>query len=113
MVKQYSLDGKYKRIQPLQSVFSTLCCSGFWGAANRNTNIRHTCALNPKAYDKSDMRFYELFFVDRAVNQSRLINVPIRNLNFARMGIHRNKASLFLQSKDKFFYVTFSTTGCR
>lgn len=93
MVKQYTLNGTYQMIQPLQSVFTSLCCTGFWGPIYRNTNIRHSCALNPKVYDKADMHFYELYFVDRAVNQSRLINIPVKISNFIRGGVLRNKAS--------------------
>lgn len=37
------------------------------------------------------MQFYELYLVDRSAIQSRLINIPIRVLNFARGGIERNK----------------------
>ena len=97
VVKQYAVDGTYETIQPLQAVYTTLCCTGLWSPVQRNINLQHSCSLYPKAFNKADMHFYELYFIDRAVNQSRLINVPVRVLNFARGGTLRNKASYYMR----------------
>lgn len=98
VVKQYAADGTYQSIQPLESVFNSLCCSTSWNPIQRNINVHKTCLLYPKRLVKTDMRFYELYFVDRAFqssNQSRLINVPLRILNFIRGGMLRNKVSSY------------------
>ncbi|XP_046440894.1 meckelin-like [Daphnia pulex] len=91
MVKQYALDGTYLLIQPLQSVFKSLCCTGTWKPIQRNANIYHSCSVYSKVFNMADMRFYEIYFVDRAINQSRLINVPIKILNLVRGGVQRNR----------------------
>ena len=57
----------------------------------RNANNRESCSLHNKQFSITDMQFYELYLVDRSAIQSRLINIPIRILNFARGGIERNK----------------------
>nr|CAH0112295.1 unnamed protein product [Daphnia galeata] len=91
VVKQYALDGTYLLIQPLRSVFSSLCCTGTWRPIQRNANIFHSCTLHSKVLRMADMRFFEIYFVDRAINQSRLINVPVKVLNIVRGGVQRNR----------------------
>lgn len=93
VVKQYALDGTYLLIQPFRSVFSSLCCTGTWRPIQRNANIYHSCTLHSKVLRMADMRFFEIYFVDRAINQSRLINVPVKVLNIVRGGVQRNRVS--------------------
>lgn len=94
VVKQYGLNGTYQLIQPLRSIFTSLCCTGIWRKIQRNANIYQSCPLRLKTASIAQMRFYELYFVDQAVNQSRLINIPVRVLNFVRAGVQRNRVSL-------------------
>jgi hypothetical protein len=103
MVKQYALDGTYLLIQPLQSVFKSLCCTGTWKPIQRNANIYHSCSVYSKVFNMADMRFYEIYFVDRAINQSRLINVPIKILNLVRGGVQRNRVSLYAQKIQHYY----------
>lgn len=103
MVKQYALDGTYLLIQPLQSVFKSLCCTGTWKPIQRNANIYHSCSVYSKVFNMADMRFYEIYFIDRAINQSRLINVPIKILNLVRGGVQRNRVSLYAQKIQHYY----------
>ena len=97
VVKQFSLEGLYQGIRPLQSVFTSLCCVSNWPKLLRtNTNQRRSCRLGTQTeFQRRQMHFYELYIVHQEANNTKLINVPLRVASFTRAGNLRNQVICF------------------
>lgn len=92
VVKRFSLEGLYEGIQPLQSVFDSLCCANDWPTPMRTkTNQRQSCRLNSHPFEKHHMFFYELYIIHKEANKTKLINIPLRVASFTRGGNLRNQ----------------------
>ena len=95
VVKQYSLDGNYEGLHPLKSILNSICCTSVWQSEMKmNANFRQTCRFSIDNIAKNQMRFYELFLILPSNNGTKLVNVPLRVLNFVRGGFERNRVHL-------------------